>query len=123
MKINKIIIGGLALLSLTACNKFLDVEPATNKSNTEQIFQTEGETNTALNGLYATLLSDNLYGRYLYNDFMLNSDVDFTANSNEAATGTNPRRFDNRTEKTAVSKGSGMRSTMAWRLPMSSSTT
>ena len=104
MKINKIIIGGLALLSLTACNDFLEVDPATNQSNTEKIYQSEGEISTALNGLYASILSDNLYGRYLYNDFMLNSDVDFTANSNETATGTNPRRFDNRTENSTIER-------------------
>ena len=102
MKINKIFIGGLALLSLTACNDFLEVDPATNNANTEYIFNSESEIGTALNGVYSKLLTDNTFGRRLYNDFMLNSDVDFTANSNETASGDNPRRFDNRADNGAI---------------------
>ena len=104
MKINKIFIGGLALLSLTACNDFLEVDPATNNANTEFIFNSKSEIKTALNGVYATLLTDETFGRKLYNDFMLNSDVDFTANSNETAAGNSPRRFDNRSDNGNIEK-------------------
>lgn len=102
MKINKIFIGGLAALSLTACNDYLDVEPATDAAVPELVFSTEGETRTALYGVYAKVCSDNLFGGRLYNDFQLNSDVDFYVNSNETATGTQPRRFDVRSDASNV---------------------
>ena len=102
MKINKILIGGLAMLSLTACNDYLDVEPATNVASTDLVFGSEGEARTALYGVYAQICSDNLFGNRLYNDFLLNSDVDFYANSNEAAAGNQPRRFDVRSDASNV---------------------
>lgn len=102
MKLNKIFISGLAMLSLTACNDYLEVEPATNVASTDMVFASEGEIRTALYGVYAKLCSDNLFGNQLYNTFMLNSDVDFYANANEAATGNQPRRFDVRSDASNV---------------------
>jgi len=104
MKFNKIFISGLAMLSLTACNDYLDVEPATNVANTEFVYSTEGEISTALNGVYAKILSDETFGRKLYLEFLLNSDVDFTSNANESAAGNQPRRFDVRPEDGNVEK-------------------
>jgi hypothetical protein len=98
MKLNKIFISGLAMLALTSCNDYLEVDPATNVASTELVFGSEGETRTALYGVYAKVCSDNLFGGRLYNDFQLNSDVDFYANSNEAAVGNQPRRFDVRSD-------------------------
>jgi hypothetical protein len=102
MKLNKIFISGLAMLSLTACNDYLEVEPATDVASTELVFGSEGEVRTALYGVYAKVCSDNLFGNRLYNDFQLNSDVDFYANSNEAAAGNQPRRFDVRSDASNV---------------------
>lgn len=104
MKINKIFISGCALLALTACNDFLDVEPATDTANTERVYTSQSETNTALNGVYAQLLNDNTFGNKLYNNFMLNSDVDWSSNSNETLTGTKPRMFDNRSDNSAIAQ-------------------
>jgi hypothetical protein len=98
MKLNKIFISGLAMLALTSCNDYLEVDPATNVASTDLVFGSEGETRTALYGVYAKVCSDNLFGGKLYNDFQLNSDVDFYANSNEAAAGNQPRRFDVRSD-------------------------
>mgnify|MGYP001440892278 FL=1 len=86
-------LGCLGLLSLTACNDFLDVD-APSSNTTEQVYSSATEMNKALNGVYAKILSDNTFGRYLYNDLQLNSDVDFSANSNENANNNAPRRFD-----------------------------
>ena len=102
MKLNKIFFSGLALLALTSCNDYLDVDPASNAASTDLVFGSEGETRTALYGVYAKVCSDNLFGGKLYNDFQLNSDVDFYANSNEAATGNQPRRFDVRSDANNV---------------------
>ena len=102
MKPNKIIISGLALMTLTACNDYLEVEPATNVASTELVYGSEGEVRTALYGVYAKICSDNLFGNNLYNTFQLNSDVDFSANSNEAAVGNKPNRFDVRSDASNV---------------------
>ena len=77
MKLNKIFISGLAMLALTSCNDFLEVDPATNVADTDLVFGSEGETRTALYGVYAKVCSDGLFGNNLYNTFQLNSDVDF----------------------------------------------
>ena len=102
MKINKIFISGLAMLALTSCNDYLEVDPATNVASTDLVFGSEGETRTALYGIYAKVCSDNLFGGRLYNDFQLNSDVDFYANANESAAGNQPRRFDVRSDASNV---------------------
>ncbi len=102
MKLNKIFISGLALLALTSCNDYLEVDPATNVASTEMVFGSEGETRSALYGVYAKVCSDNLFGNNLYNTFMLNSDVDFYANGNESAAGNQPRRFDVRSDASNV---------------------
>ena len=87
------------MLSLTtACNDYLETDPATNAAVPDLVFGSEGETRTALYGVYAKICSDDLFGNRLYNEFQLNSDVDFYANSNEAAAGNQPRRFDVRSD-------------------------
>lgn len=102
MKINKILISGLAVLTLSACNDFLDVAPATSSAGVETAFGTEANVQTALNGVYAKILSDNPFGNNLYNAFQLNSDVDFATNTNESAAGNQPRRFDLRSDASNV---------------------
>ena len=104
MKLNKIFISGLAMLALTSCNDYLEVDPATNVASTELVFGSDGEIRTALYGVYAKVCSDDLFGGKLYNDFQLNSDVDFAANSNEAAAGNKPQRFDVRSDAGNVEK-------------------
>ncbi|MBR1548438.1 MAG: RagB/SusD family nutrient uptake outer membrane protein, partial [Prevotella sp.] len=98
MKLNKIFISGLAMLALTSCNDYLEVDPATTAATPELVYGSESEVRTALYGVYAKICSDNLFGNRLYNDFQLNSDVDFQANSNEAAAGNQARRFDVRSD-------------------------
>lgn len=98
MKLNKIFISGMAMLSLTACDDFLDVDPDSTSANTEFIYNNEGEISTALNGVYAQILSGNTFGNNLYKDFQLNSDVDFSTNTSESASGNKPARFDTRSD-------------------------
>lgn len=98
MKLNKIFISGMAMLSLTACNDFLDVDPDSTSANTEFIYNNEGEISTALNGVYAQILSGSTFGNNLYKDFQLNSDVDFSTNTSETASGNRPARFDTRSD-------------------------
>ena len=90
------------MLALTSCNDYLEVDPATDAASAELVFGSEGETRTALYGVYAKVCSDALFGNNLYNAFQLNSDVDFYANGNEAAAGNQPRRFDVRSDASNV---------------------
>ena len=93
MNIRNILISGLGVMALTACNDFLDVD-APSKQTVDAVFGSSQEVNAALNGVYAKVMVNNAFGNYLYNTVMLNSDVDFTANSNENAQSNTPRRFD-----------------------------
>jgi hypothetical protein len=65
MKLKNIFIGGIGMLGLFAsCNDFLDVD-APSKQTVESVFTSTTEINTALNGVYAAILTDNTFGRYL----------------------------------------------------------
>lgn len=80
-------------MALTACSDYLDVD-APSSYTTDFVYNSESEVSTALNGVYAKALTGNLFGNALYNNHLLNSDVDFSANSNETANNNQPRRFD-----------------------------
>lgn len=101
MKLKNIIIGGLGVIALTACNDYLDV-PAPSGYTQDVVFGSSTEANTALNGVYAKALVNNAFGNNVYNALLLNSDVDFTANSNEQAQANTPRRFDIRPDGSAT---------------------
>ena len=103
MNIRNILISGLGAMALTACNDFLDVE-APSKQTVDAVFGSSQEVNSALNGVYAKVMVNDAFGNALYNTVMLNSDVDFTANSNENAQSNTPRRFDVTSSGSAVSK-------------------
>ena len=102
MKFYKIYISGLAMLALTSCNDFLEVDPATDSATPELVYGSESEVRTALYGVYARICSDNLFGNRLYNDFQLNTDVDFQANQGEAAAGNKAQRYDVRSDASNV---------------------
>ena len=92
MKLKNILISGVGVLALTSCSDYLEVD-APSSATTESVFSSPSQINTALNGVYAKVLSDNTFGRYLYVDLALNSDVDFSANANEVAQINAPKRF------------------------------
>lgn len=81
------------MLTLAACDDYLDVD-APSKSTNEDIYSSETETAMALNEVYAKVLSDNTFGNMIYNNVLLNSDVEFAANANEMAQISAPKRFD-----------------------------
>lgn len=103
MKLYNYILSGVCLISLASCNDYLDID-APSKHPADQVFVSTGEIQTALNGVYTCALSDNTFGNALYNALLLNSDVDFTANSQENGLGSAPRRFDTSTDNGTVSK-------------------
>lgn len=101
MKLRNIFFSGLFLMTLASCNDYLDVD-APSKYTNEYIFSNTVEANRALNGVYAKLLVNNTYGKAFISDLLLNSDVDFTANSNENSQDNTPRRFDVSTDASTV---------------------
>lgn len=83
----------MGALALTSCNDYLDVD-APSQITTDLAFSATSEANKALNGVYAKIMIDGLYGNTLYNGLTLNSDVDYATNSNSTAQTNAPRRFD-----------------------------
>ncbi len=105
MKFKKIFfIVTIITTGLTSCNDYLDVKTPSKYGN-DYVFSNITEMNRALNGVYAQLLSNNTYGNAYLTTFCMNSDVDFTTNSNEVATNDGYRRFD------CNSNGSSLNST------------
>lgn len=82
MKKRNIYLVGLALLGLSSCNDYLDVE-APSKYTEEFIFSNVEEAKVLLNGLYRNVANSNTYGNAYINTFVLNSDVEWSTNSNE----------------------------------------
>ncbi len=93
MKIKNIIIAGLVAVGFSACNDYLDVD-APSKYDNDYVFSDKTEINRALNGVYAQLLVNNLYGSAYLSTFCLNSDVEMNISSNEMPTDNGYRRFD-----------------------------
>jgi len=93
MKLKNIFLTGLALTAVTACSDYLDVDTPS-KYSPEYVFSNTSEADRALNGVYTQLLGSNAWGNAFINTLMLNSDVDFAANSSESASTNSPKRFD-----------------------------
>lgn len=93
MKLKNLIITGLVSLALLSCNDFLDVDSPSSYSE-EFVFSQKTEISRALNGVYASILVDDLYGKAYQMTFILNSDVDMTMYTNNVATHNSYARFD-----------------------------
>lgn len=104
MKLKYLYFIGLAVAGLTSCNDYLDVD-APSKYDYDYVYSGENEISTALNGVYAQLLNGNTYGSSYLTTFCMNSDVDFSTNSNEQPTNNGYRRFE------CTSDASNLRST------------
>lgn len=63
-KYNFAIIGVTLLLSLSACNDWLDIDPSDQVSS-EKLFESGDGFRNALNGIYIAMSSSELYGREL----------------------------------------------------------
>jgi len=93
MRLKNILYTGMALLSLTACNDFLDVD-APSSYTEEFVFSQKSEIERALNGVYAQALVGDLYGNAYQKTFILNSDVDMQINSGSSHSHSAYSRFD-----------------------------
>ena len=92
MKYKYILMTGLLVMGLSSCNDFLEVE-APSKYDNEYVFNDKTEINRALNGVYAQLLSGDMYGSAYLSTFCLNSDVDMAVYTSDVATTNSYRRF------------------------------
>lgn len=93
MKLKNILVIGLTSLTLASCNDFLDVESPSSYSE-EFVFSQKTEINRALNGVYASILVNDLYGKASQRSFILNSDVEMMISSTNVATHNSYARFD-----------------------------
>ncbi len=90
---NLLLIVGLTALALVSCNDFLDVEPPSSYGE-EFVFSQKTEINRALNGVYASILVNDLYGDAYQKTFILNSDVDMRMFTSNVSTHNSYARFD-----------------------------
>lgn len=93
MKLKNLLIISLASLALASCKDFLDVESPSSYSE-EFVFSQKTEINRALNGVYASILVNDLYGNAYQRTFILNSDVDMIMFTGNVATHNSYARFD-----------------------------
>lgn len=93
MKLKNILYTGIAMLSLTACNDFLEVD-APSAYTEDFVFGQKTEVQRALNGVYAQALVGDLYGNAYQRTFILNSDVDMQISSNTSHSHSTYSRFD-----------------------------
>lgn len=93
MKLKNILVIGLTSLTLVSCNDFLNVESPSSYSE-EFVFSQKTEINRALNGVYASILVNDLYGKAFQRTFILNSDVEMMISSTNVATHNSYARFD-----------------------------
>lgn len=87
------IIIGFASLTLVSCDDFLNVESPSSYSE-EFVFSQKTEINRALNGVYASILVNDLYGNAYQRTFILNSDVDMMMFTSNVSTHNSYARFD-----------------------------
>lgn len=93
MKLHNIAIAALSALALGACSDYLDVD-APSKKLPEEAFTSQTDANTALNGVYAQLLSSDTYGEKLLTIYSLNTDVDFAIQNGHYASTNAYRRYE-----------------------------
>lgn len=101
MKLKNILITGLVAIALLSCKDFLDVDSPSSYSE-EFVFSQKTEINRALNGVYASILVNNLYGNHYQRTFILNSDVDMMMFTSNVATHNSYARFDSDSQGSEV---------------------
>ena len=103
MKLKNILITILTVVILLSCNDFLDVDAPSSYSE-DFVFSQKTEISRALNGVYASILVNDLYGDAYQRNFVLNSDVDMRTFTNNVATHNSYARFDSDDQGSEIDK-------------------
>ncbi|MCD8165397.1 MAG: RagB/SusD family nutrient uptake outer membrane protein [Bacteroides sp.] len=103
MKLRNILLTGLTVITLASCNDFLNVESPSSYSE-EFVFGQKTEMNRVLNGVYAAILVNDLYGNAYQRTFILNSDVDMQINSASSPSQNSHARFDCTSQSSDIDK-------------------
>lgn len=82
MKTKNLLYIGLALLGLSSCNDYLDVDTPS-KFTDDYVMSNTEEANRLLNGVYQKICQDATYGSNYFTTFCLNSDVEFFTSTAE----------------------------------------
>ena len=101
MKIKIITIIACIALGFASCKDFLDVDSPSAYSE-DFTFSQKTEISRALNGVYASILVNNLYGNAYQRTFILNSDVDMTMFTSNVASRNSYARFDSDSEGSEI---------------------
>lgn len=75
----------LLIMALSSCKKMLETEPK-DFISPENYYETETQLQTALNGVYAVLGSNGLYGNYMQGRVGLDADEGFSTYANDQTT-------------------------------------
>lgn len=103
MKLKNILITILTVVILLSCNDFLDVDAPSSYSE-DFVFSQKTEISRALNGVYASILVNDLYGDAYQRNFVLNSDVDMRTFTSNVATHNSYARFDSDDQGSEIDK-------------------
>lgn len=93
MKIKNIFLAGLSAVALASCSDYLDTD-APSKIFPEEVFTDVNQTKIALNGVYASMLTGDTYGKTFLKELCFNTDVDFAMTTNRYFSGTSYRRYE-----------------------------
>lgn len=93
MKLRNIFLAGLSAVALASCSDYLDVD-APSKNPPEYVFSDKKEMRSALNGVYAAMLTNNTYGQNFIEKLSFNTDVEFKINDSEFASSSAYQRYE-----------------------------
>lgn len=93
MKLRNIFLVGLTAVALGSCSDYLDVD-APSKILPEEVYESKREMSRALNGVYASMLSSDTYGKTFLKELTFNTDVDFAVSQDRYASSTGYRRYE-----------------------------
>jgi hypothetical protein len=103
MKLKNIILSALMVMTLLSCNDYLNVDSPSSYSE-EFVYSQKSEVSRALNGVYASILANDLYGNAYQRTFVLNSDVDMQTFTSNVPTHNSYARFDSDDEGSETNK-------------------
>ena len=103
MKLRNILLSGLSVLALASCSDYLDVD-APSQIFPEEVYTDKRQMGNALNGVYASMLSSDTYGKTFLKELCFNTDVDFAMTQDRYFSGTSYRRYESDPDGSHIKK-------------------